>query len=190
MRQFQLVSAITARWQAWEGPASSLEHLDLRRDGEGIVACGVVIASAEPAHFGLRYRLLIDRSWRVRDALLETTAGESLHLESDGMGQWKQNGTLSPSLNGCIDIDIEATPFTNTLPIRRLSLEAGESRLVRLAYIRVPALAVAPGEQRYTAIHPGALYRFESLDHAFTAELPVDPHGLVRDYPGLFRRLL
>jgi hypothetical protein len=47
MARFQPVSAIAARWQAWEGLASSLEHLDLRRDGEEIVACGVVIASAE-----------------------------------------------------------------------------------------------------------------------------------------------
>ena len=36
----------------------------------------------------------------------------------------------------------------------------------------------------------GGLYRFESLDGGFTADLPVDPDGLVLDYPGLFKRAL
>ena len=35
----------------------------------------------------------------------------------------------------------------------------------------------------------GARWRFRSLDSGFTAELPVDAAGLVRDYPGIARRL-
>ena len=50
-----------------------------------------------------------------------------LHLESDGEGHWQENGKDRPDLHGCIDIDIQATPFTNTLPIRRLGLKTGES---------------------------------------------------------------
>jgi len=34
-----------------------------------------------------------------------------------------------------------------------------------------------------------ARWRFRSLDSGFTAELPVDEVGLVRDYPGIARRL-
>jgi hypothetical protein len=46
--------------------------------------------------------------------------------------------------------------------------------------------------QRYTCLAraaKGARYRFESRSHNFMAELPVDAHGLVEDYPGLFRRV-
>jgi hypothetical protein len=46
--------------------------------------------------------------------------------------------------------------------------------------------------QRYTCLASdaaGARYHFESRAHDFTAELPVDAHGLVEDYPGLFRRV-
>jgi hypothetical protein len=35
----------------------------------------------------------------------------------------------------------------------------------------------------------GSLYRFLNLDGGFTADLQVDPDGLVLDYPGLFRRV-
>jgi hypothetical protein len=53
----------------------------------------------------------------------------------------------------------------------------------------VPDLSASARDQRYTALEPGALYRFESPDSGFTAELPVDEDGFVLDYPGLFRRL-
>ena len=112
-----------------------------------------------------------------------------LHLESDGQGRWQANGKEQPTLQGCIDIDIQATPLTNTLPIRRLGLETGESMEIRLGYIEVPTLTVHPSNQRYTAIEAGSLYRFESLESGFTADLPVDEDGFVLDYPGLFKRL-
>jgi hypothetical protein len=60
---------------------------------------------------------------------------------------------------------------------------------IRLCYITVPDLTVFASNQRYTAIEAGSLYRFESLEDGFTAELPVDEDGFVLDYPGLFRRL-
>lgn len=88
-----------------------------------------------------------------------------------------------------MDVDIQATPLTNTLPIRRLDPKDGESVDIRLAYIRIPDLTVAPADQRYTALRSGSLYRFESLESGFTADLPVDEDGFVLDYPGLFRRL-
>jgi hypothetical protein len=101
-----------------------------------------------------------------------------------------------PELEGCVDVDISATPFTNTLPIRRLGLEPGESAELRVAYVDVPELAVGPARQRYEYLEEragGGLYRFEAppieaLPSGFTAQIPVDVDGLVIDYPGLFRR--
>ena len=96
-----------------------------------------------------------------------------------------------PELDGCIDVDISATPFTNTLPIRRLGLEPGESEELAVTYVRVPELLVGAERQRYSCLEAqanGELYRFEALPSGFTAELPIDAEGLVIDYPGLFRR--
>jgi hypothetical protein len=187
---FDAITAVVARWEAWKGPDFGLEHLDLRLQSDGMLATGLVIGSSDSVHFALRYRLLIDARWCVREALIETSAGSRVELQSDGGGHWRQDGRANPSLDGCVDIDIEATPFTNTLPIRRLALPARESREIRLAYVRIPSLEVVPAAQRYTAIDPPRLYRFDSLEHSFTADLPVDRYGLVKDYPGLFRRVL
>jgi hypothetical protein len=179
----------TICWSAWEGCEAGMEHVDIRPADGGLDISGVVIGREGDARFGLTYRLKLDALWRTREAHLRTTSGRPLHLESNGQGSWTENGESQPALQGCIDIDIQATPLTNTLPIRRLEWKAGESVEIRLCYIDVPDLTVSPGNQRYTALTPGALYRFESLDSGFTADLPVDGDGFVLDYPGLFKRL-
>jgi hypothetical protein len=177
------------RWQAWNGCEEGIEHCEIRPDGDDILVTGMIIGRNEGEPFGLDYRLVVDGAWRLREAALRTAAGRTLHLTSDGAGLWTVDGHADPALAHCTDLDIEATPLTNTLPIRRLALGAGQAAAIDLAYVSVPSLAVAPARQRYTALEPGRLYRFESLESGFTADLPVDPDGLVLDYPGLFRRL-
>jgi hypothetical protein len=177
------------RWSAWDGCEAGLEHVDVRPADGGLVMSGVVIAEEDGVRFGLSYRLKLDALWRTREALLRTTSGHALHLESDGQGHWQENGKDQPALQGCIDIDIQATPITNTLPIRRLELKDGKSMEIRLCYISMPDLAVSAANQRYTALTSGSLYRFESLEDGFTADLPVDQDGFVLDYPDLFKRL-
>jgi uncharacterized protein len=85
-----------------------------------------------------------------------------------------------------MDIDFAATPFTNTLPVRRLDLQPGESAEIAVAYIDAHSLGVMPIRQRYTCLESGAdggRYRFEALPYAalpdgFSAELSVDAMGL------------
>lgn len=179
----------TIRWSAWEGFETGIEHLDIRREGSGFVAAGVLTGSDEEGGcYGLSYELVIDETWCVRDAKVLLTAGLHLHLESDGRGSWRANGQERPDLQGCIDIDIQASPVTNTLPIRRLALDRGQGAEIGVAYVRIPSLVVEPVRQRYTALEPGSLYRFESLESAFKADLPVDGDGFVMNYPRLFRR--
>jgi hypothetical protein len=179
----------TIRWSAWDGCEAGMEHVDIRPVDGGLDISGVVIGQEDGAKFGLAYRLKLDALWRTRKASLRTASGHELLLESDGQGHWRENGKDKPELQGCIDIDIQATPLTNTLPIRRLDWKAGESVEIHLCYVDVPSLSASPQNQRYTALTPGALYRFESLESGFTADLPVDEDGFILDYPGLFKRL-
>jgi uncharacterized protein len=179
-------------WAPWEGPG--LEHLRLVASDDGAVANGLVIGLEAGRPFRIGYEVRCDGRWRVRE--VRATAPDSdrpvLELLADGESHWKRRGGEPvPELDGCIDVDISATPFTNTLPIRRLGLEPGESEELTVTYIRVPELLVGPERQRYGCLEAkadGGLYRFEALPSEFTAELPVDADGLVIDYPGLFRR--
>jgi hypothetical protein len=118
------------------------------------------------------------------------------HYLTDGGGSWTtESGRTIPSLKGCLDVDLSATPFTNTLPIRRLALQPGTSATLSVVYIAVPQMRVQATQQRYTCLEltsSGGRCRYESLTNgvsSFTVELPVDQDGLVSDYPGLFRRV-
>ncbi|MBM6596569.1 putative glycolipid-binding domain-containing protein [Microvirga pudoricolor] len=177
------------RWSAWEGCEAGMEQADVSPAEGGLDVAGVVIGTEDGTRFGLSYRLRLDALWHVREATLWTTSGKALRLLSNGRGSWQVDGREEPGLQGCIDIDIQATPLTNTLPIRRLDMKPGDAVEVRLCYVGVPNLTVSPRSQRYTALESGLDYRFESLDSGFTADLPVDRDGFVLDYPGLFRRL-
>jgi hypothetical protein len=179
----------TLRWSAWDGCEAGLEQVDIRPADGGLTISSVVIGQDDGTKFGLHYRLKVDSSWRTRALHVQTTSGQSLDLESSGQGTWTENGKSRPDLQGCIDIDIQATPLTNTLPIRRLEWQAGQAIEIRLCYVALPDLAVSPRDQHYTALKPGSLYRFESLESGFLADLSVDEDGFIRDYPGLFRRL-
>lgn len=182
-----------AVWQPWHDVG--LEHLRLVESDTGAIADSIVIQVVENQPVRLHYEIRVDSGWRVREADIDMWAPElrQLKLRSDGSGHWSDStgGTL-PDLNGCVDIDITATPFTNTLPIRRIRLEPGESEGISVVYIRVPELSVELAHQRYTCLEKGSdgsLYRYEGLDTGFVTNLPVDLNGLVLDYPGIFRRL-
>jgi hypothetical protein len=168
--------------------------LHLVQSDELILADGLIIGVAEGdgRPFRARYTIQCDGQWRVRELRIDMldAANRRLDLMSDGAGHWSDGaGEPLPGLAGCFDVDISATPFTNTLPIRRLALAPSASADVNVVYVALPELTAAPGMQRYTRLAGGEGYRFESRAHDFTADLPVDDDGLVLDYPGLFRRL-
>jgi hypothetical protein len=145
--------------------------------------------------FRLHYEITCDSNWNVKELHLMLLSGnrKSVKLQSDGKGHWAtQTGDPFSSLDGCIDVDISATPFTNTLPIRRLELRPGQSAELLVAYVLIPEMEVSADRQRYTCLElnaNGGLYKYESMESDFKAELPTDNDGLVIDYPGLFKSL-
>jgi hypothetical protein len=179
-----------ARWRDW--PGKGIEHLVLREGPEDIVAEAVILGATDHEVFAARYRIVCGKSWRVRKVEIDQIGdGDAVELASDGAGNWV-DGSASPlpQLASAIDIDISVTPFTNTLPIRRLGLQVGQSADILTVYIQLPGLTVATDRQRYTCLEPNRRYRYESLDSDFTRDIEVDDHGLVVTYPGLFRRVL
>lgn len=180
---------LVARWESVCGTGH--EHLVLKLRADGITADGLVITpAADPA--GLRYRLVLDTLWRVRDVRAEIIGGHRrLALSSDGEGSWTDGeGVDLPHLAGAIDVDLSASPFTNTLPIRRLGLAPHQSADIVCAYVQVPDLDVFADPQRYTRRAAAGRWLYESRDSDFRCEIGTDADGLVTDYPGLFRRIL
>ncbi len=155
------------------------------------------MAGTRHGAYGGYYHVRTDADFRTREVRVLYVGGPSLHVKSDGRGNWRDEigSRPLPNLNGCIDVDIGITPATNTLPIKRLKLGAQESRDITVAYVALPDqidsdFLPQQAEQRYTCLMPDRRYRYEGLFRAFTAELEVDEAGLVLDYPDTFRRVI
>lgn len=109
------------------------------------------------------------------------TSTASLNFCKETSGVWLVNGQERPDLRECRDVDIGVTPATNTLPIRRLELQVGESHTIVAAWLRFPEFDVIPLKQRYTRVDDGT-YRYESVVSGYKAELIVDEDGVVQTY--------
>jgi uncharacterized protein len=173
-----------------EGEGTGLEHLLLQEREADSVILGF---DEDHGVFRLTYRLRWDESWRIREAKLVVVTERStrtLDLQTDGEGHWRHgDGRAIDDLDGCVDLDIWPTPFTNSFPIRRAPMTVGERREFRMAWIHALEMTVHPQPQAYTRL-ADRLYLFENLDGSgFRAELPVDEEGIVVDYPDLFRRV-
>ena len=174
---------------------TGLEHFYLRRGNEEITADGIVIGVEENVAFRIRYQIRCDLRWQVRKVTVKSLEenDQTISFVSDGLGNWtNESGNRITELEGCFDVDITATPFTNTLPIRRLSLTSGKSAEIKVVYFRIPEMQVNVEPQRYTCLETssaGGKYKFESLNDGFTAVITVDADGFVEDYPELFKRV-
>jgi uncharacterized protein len=137
----------------------------------------------------VQYVLRINANWQVRQFLLFRDLDDpDLWLGTDGHGRWgEMNGAHRPELDGCYDIDLPCTPFTNTLPIRRLPLLVGHTADVPVVYVDPETLETQRDLQRYTRVSEHR-WHFQQMATGFAADFDVDDYGLVRDYPSLFRR--
>lgn len=172
-------------------PSVGLEVVELT-PGSADSSLLAIDASGWP--FRLAYRLTWHPgTFRLATAdLTVSTNGRrrTLGLRVDADGGWHDdNGARRPELDGCVDVDIWPTPFTNSLPLWRRGLRIGQREVFRTAWISAPDLTVEATGQAYTRLSEHR-YLFESLDGTgFSAELRVDDAGLVVDYPKLFTRV-
>ncbi len=136
--------------------------------------------------YAVRYEITFDDWWRTREARVvsDTVVGpRETVLSSDGEGSWTVDGEPCPQLDGLIDVDLEASVCTNTLPVRRLSLTLGEVTEAPAAYVRALDLSVTRLDQTYRRLDDRR-YAYTS-GAGFRAELEYDAAGLILVYPGI-----
>jgi len=182
-------------WAAWDG--QGFEHLRLQMDARAVRADSLIIAVDDGGRpYRGRYRLESDGGWTTQRVLIERLSEPAgvLDLRVDGHGRWSDAATgAALPLDGCVDVDIFPSPFTNTLPVRRLpDLAMDRPVALRMAWVLLPDLTVRVAPQEYTLLErraAGSRWRFRSLDSDFVVELEMDADGVVRDYPDLVRRV-
>lgn len=141
--------------------------------------------------FHVKYSLDINNNWEIQSFRIDFISDTSFYIElqKNAAGEWVTGeNEVRADLKGCTDIDISLTPFTNTLPIKRLDLPVGASKDICVVYIDLPENGLKPAKQQYTNLGNG-IYKYESLETGFTANLKIDKDGFVTDYPGIWHRV-
>jgi uncharacterized protein len=184
-------------YAAWRhlGSREGFEIASFRRDPDGYRAIGQANAVEDDRAWALRYVITFDETWATKTARITSICGGDDHVlevSTNGRGEWLVDRVRAPQLAGCLDIDLEASIFTNALPVHRLRLGVGELAEAPAAYVRAPTLRVERIEQTYARLPDRAdethCYVYSAPSFAFSAELSYDSYGLLLNYPGIGTR--
>jgi uncharacterized protein len=137
----------------------------------------------------LSYSVVCDEKWNTIRAKVSGWVAETvvdIDLVVDREHRWRLNGIYQPTLTGCIDVDLNFSPSTNLLPVRRLNLAIGQEAAVIAAWLKFPGFELEPLSQVYSRIDEST-YRYESGAGQFTADLKVDRVGFVTNYPAIWQ---
>jgi hypothetical protein len=151
---------------------------------------GTALFAHDNAACRLNYMVACDHQWVTQSAVVSGWVGArtiDITVTRDTSGRWDVDGTTRPALVGCVDIDLNFSPSTNLLPIRRLQPGIGQKAVTRAAWLRFPTFEMEPLEQTYTRI-ADRVYRYESGGGSFVAVVTVDAQGLVIDYGEIWSR--
>jgi hypothetical protein len=176
-------------------------------DRRGLVARGTQIAF-EKVPYVCRYELHTDESWATTRFVVTTEGAgwlRTVRMER-AAGRWRvttaEQGQLSDALRqpakgapghepgiedpdrleDVLDVDLGGSPLTNTLPLKRLGMR---SATIAAAWVLPPSLVVVRAKQTYTVLSQTSV-RYAS--DGFQADIELDEHGYVTNYPGLATR--
>ena len=158
-------------------------------DGHVLTGCTTAVEDGEP--WIVSYEIEVSADWKTRSALIRGRSGSvsrTVVLDADGSGHWRIDGVAAPTLNGCLDVDLESSALTNALPVHRLGLAIGERAAAPAAYVHAADLTVHRLEQDYVRIadqDTHQRYEYAAPSFGFGARLIYDAAGLVLDYPGI-----
>jgi hypothetical protein len=162
------------------------EYARLREERSGWRLDGVAVFVDRDSPCRLDYRIECNTDWTTRRATVtgyvgDRTVDRNVTVTDDR--QWLVNGVAYPSVRGCIDVDLNFSPVTNLLPIRRCAPVVGAEVAVTAAWLRFPSFELEPLEQTYRRI-AALKYRYTSGGGAFTADVIVNRLGMVISYEG------
>ena len=168
----------------------SLDYCRLTKRSPGWQFSGIMVAKLQGKRFGARYELLASETFAIRSCRIEkiSPGREKVTMVEFRDAKWIVDGKHRVDLRECTDLDLEASPVTNTIPIRRYNLKLGEHVDLNVAWVRFPSLRVTRLKQSYERIGDGK-YRYRSAS-GFTAIILVDNFGLVKRYGNVWKEAI
>src|SRR5688500_16241171 len=111
----------------------SLEYCLVNTTDQGAEIDSTIIGTYKDITYRVEYQIKTNRHRETVWCKIQSRHGDQvdrLLLEKDAKGNWLRNGLPADEFNGCTDVDIPLTPFTNTLPVNRLRLTPGSEQII------------------------------------------------------------
>lgn len=178
-------------WQHLDAPG--WEHVRITSDHPGWTVFDSILVREHNGQV-LRggYTLVTDKQWQTLELrlMIESAPGsmDGIHLLTEGDGRWTDaNDQPIPELDGCLDVDIQWTPLTQSLPINRLRMADGKEHTIPVVHISLPSLTIQPVSQTYRQRDRTHVQHSNGLEPG-AQTLSVDRDGLITETPGFFLR--
>ena len=174
-------------WRRLDRPGHEAARLYFQNSSWHLTGTAVFGHDRRPCQLG--YSVVCDSAWQTHRGRVTGWIGDEIidvDLSVDANRNWTLNGAVCREVAGYIDLDLNFSPSTNVLPIRRLNLPVGQRAEVKAAWLRFPSFRLEPLDQVYHRIDR-ATYRYESAGGKFVAELKVNELGLVTHYPNVWQ---
>jgi uncharacterized protein len=184
----KLVMQLNILWTGRE--YYSLENCLVEITPSGVDIQSVIVGKYESRIYRVEYHIKTNPDWETQFVQIisrHSNREQQFRLHKYSSDRWIAEGQAVHLFDGCTDVDIAVTPFTNTLPINRLKLNLNETQQVRVVYFDLLQQEVKPVQQQYTRLDE-LKYHYENIPNDFGADITVDENGFVVDYPSLFTR--
>lgn len=177
----------TILWRCIHMPGH--EYCAVYREAERWFVSGTAVFRNDQQLCRLEYLIECSADWETSAARISGWVGDKaidIELKVETDYGWSLNGIAQPAVRGCTDVDLNFSPSTNLLPIRRLNLAVGQEAPVSAAWLRFPSFELERLDQVYRRVDE-TTFRYESNGGSFMSELKVNEFGLVINYPDLWQ---
>lgn len=174
-------------WRRLDQPGHEFSRLSLQDSHWHLT--GTAVFAHDQQACRLDYLVVCDPGWQTISGTVSGWVGNQpirIELSADSAQRWWLNGVECPAVAGCLDLDLNFSPSTNLLPIRRLDLAIGKKAEVQAAWLRFPGFTVEPLVQLYHRMS-ATTYRYESAEGTFVAEIQVSTTGFVTSYANVWQ---
>jgi hypothetical protein len=180
------VKVASILWRHLE--ASGRDACDLWRHAKGWSVTGTSIFRERADITHLHYSVNCDANWLTSSGRIQGSVNErtiDIDVTTDERRRWWVNRQAVPAVEGCVDLDLNFTPATNLIQLRRLALAVGGRADAPAAWFRVPEFSLQALPQTYRRASVPC-YDYTAPTVGYSGLLQVHELGFVLEYPGLW----
>jgi uncharacterized protein len=174
----------------WKGLyLNTIEHCKITKSSHLIVVHGQISGLVEHQPINIHYSIELNEGYEINSVQLQSFNDPfAVDLSHKNKKWFDLYGNHLSQYDDCDDIDIALTPYTNTIPIKRLKFNLGDPREINVIYIDPLKKMLTRTRQRYTHIE-NRRYKYENIPSGFVSNIYTDNDGIVDIYPGIWQMI-